>query len=237
MAFSEKVCRRSYLYSKNRAKVNLRDNANKSYGIREEHRVSLQLLEVMEAEWEQLELYGEDDNDQGGPLPLPLPYYIIPTADTLQFLRAQINKYCFLFEHTLAATAKTHSLPEFVMMVLGLRALRFCYGSSLLPAESLLYNDKWTKKKKKKKKKNEAQGDNARGDNAQGDVVKEGMGMKKSIQSCGIGWFLPKIDWGTWRLLPPHNDNMLTRNLHVHDEYKRQWRAVRDLQDVWVRLN
>jgi hypothetical protein len=54
----------------------------------------------------------------------PLPYYIIPTKELLDFLYAQINKF-FLFEHVLAHTATTYSLPETAVMVTALRALRF----------------------------------------------------------------------------------------------------------------
>ncbi|KAK6591254.1 hypothetical protein H4I96_12477 [Botrytis cinerea] len=72
-----------------------------------------------------------------------LPYYIIPTKGALDFLAAQINKYCFLFEHILSHTGKTYSLPETTVMITALRALRFSYGSNLLQQESLLYKDRW----------------------------------------------------------------------------------------------
>ena len=44
-------------------------------------------------------------------------------------------------EHVLAHTARTFSLSETMMMVVALRTLRFCYGSSLLGRESLLYKN------------------------------------------------------------------------------------------------
>jgi hypothetical protein len=56
----------------------------------------------------------------------PLPYYIVPTRELLGFLSARIKKYRFLFEHVLAHTAMTYSLPETIVMVTALRALRFC---------------------------------------------------------------------------------------------------------------
>jgi hypothetical protein len=90
--------------------------------------------------WQQWDL---DDDDGIDNVRSPLPYYIIPTRELLDFLYAQINKYCFLFEYTLAHTARTYSLPETIVMVVALRALRFCYGSSLLRIESLLYKDRW----------------------------------------------------------------------------------------------
>jgi hypothetical protein len=110
-------------------------------------------------------------------------------------------------------------LPETMVMVVALRALRFCYGSNLLQRESLLYKSRW---------------EHTRGPKI---VVKEGLGMQETMARCGIGWFLPKFNWATWRLAPPHGDNILVGNLLMHDEYKRRWRAVKDLRDVHVRFN
>ncbi|KAH7339209.1 hypothetical protein BKA66DRAFT_581921 [Pyrenochaeta sp. MPI-SDFR-AT-0127] len=87
----------------------------------------------------------------------------------LGFLYAQINKYCFLFEYTLAHTARTYSLPETMVMVAALRALRFCYSSSMMRRESLLYKDRWEQN---------------RGVHV---VVREGLGMQETIERCGLG--------------------------------------------------
>ncbi|KFY09998.1 hypothetical protein V491_07848 [Pseudogymnoascus sp. VKM F-3775] len=215
ITFSKGVCEFSYMHSKKRAHANLVDNQWKSYGTREEHRISITMLEEIYQQWVQWDLYDADDgtNDR------PLPYYIVPTSELLDFLYAQINKYCFLFEHILAHTAKTYSLPETVVMVVALRALRFCYGSSLLGRESLLYKDRWEVRRGQKV------------------IVKEGLGMHESMERCGFGWFLPKFNWSTWRLAAPHGENVLVGNLLMHEEYKRRWRAVKDLRDVFIRFN
>jgi hypothetical protein len=215
ITFSQAVCTFAYLHSKKRAHANLTDNQWRSYGIREEHRISLSMMDEIEALWRQWDLYDDSVDDVDS----PLPYYILPTQTLLKFLSAQINKYCFLFEHTLAHAARTYSLPETMVMVVALRALRFCYGSSLLPAELLLYKNRWEQR---------------RGADV---VVKEGMGMQETMERCGLGWFLPKFHWATRRLAPPHGDNMLVGNLLMHAEYKRRWQAVKDLRDVFVRFN
>ncbi|KFY82934.1 hypothetical protein V500_10247, partial [Pseudogymnoascus sp. VKM F-4518 (FW-2643)] len=67
-AFSQEASLRSYLHSKTRAHVNIASGMHKSYGIREEHRLSLvlidELLRWLQA-WE----------DLPAPAPAPLPYY------------------------------------------------------------------------------------------------------------------------------------------------------------------
>lgn len=216
ITFSKGVCEFAYLSSKRRAHANLLDNRWRSYGVREEHRISLSMMEEIYEQWVQWDLYDADDVSGSSP---PLPYYIVPTDELLSFLYAQINKYCFLFEHVLAHTARTYSLPETMVMVVALRALRFCYGSNLLVRESLLYKNRWEVRRGEKL------------------VVKEGLGMRESMERCGLGWFLPKFNWNTWRLAPPHGDNILVGNLTMHEEYKRRWRAVKDLRDVYIRFN
>ena len=215
ITFSKGVCEFSYLHSKKRAHANLVDNRGKSYGIREEHRISLTMMEEIYQQWHQWDLY-DDEVNIGQRL---LPYYIIPTRELLGFLSAQINKYCFLFEHVLAHTAMTYSLPETIVMVAALRALRFCYGSNLIQRESLLYKDRWEQTRGQRR------------------VVKEGLGMRGTMERCGLGWFRPKFNWATWRFAPPHGENILVGNMLMHEEYKRRWRAVKDLRDVYIRFN
>ncbi|KAH7344244.1 hypothetical protein BKA66DRAFT_555043 [Pyrenochaeta sp. MPI-SDFR-AT-0127] len=171
--------------SKTRAHANLVDNRWKSYGIREEHRISMSMIDQINELWCQWDLYDDTIDDA----------------------------------HTLAHTARTYSLPETIVMVAALRALRFCYSSSMMRRESLLYKDRWEQN---------------RGVHV---VVREGLGMQETIERCGLGWFLPKFNWTTRRIAPPHGDNMLIGTLLMHDEYKRRWRAVKDLRDVFVRFN
>jgi hypothetical protein len=61
--------------------------------------------------------------------------------------------------------------------------------------------------------------------------------MRDTMERCGLGWFLPKFNWVTWCLAPLHGENILVGNLLMHEEYKRRWRAVKDLRDVYIRFN
>jgi hypothetical protein len=215
VTFNASTCEHAYLHSKKRAHANLVDNQWRSYGIREEHRVSLAMMDEISELWRDWDLYDDCIDDTAG----PAPYYTVPTKDLLSFLYAQINKYCFLFEHTRAHTARSYSLPETMMMVVALRALRFCYGSSLLQKELLLFKDRW---------------EVTRGASLQ---VREGLGMRASMERSGLGWFLSKFNWSTRRIAPPHSDNMLVGTVLLHAEYRRKWKAVKDLRDVFVRFS
>jgi hypothetical protein len=57
------------------------------------------------------------------------------------------------------------------------------------------------------------------------------------IERCRLSWFLPKFNWATWRLALPYRENMLVRNMLMYKEYKRRWRVVKDLRDVYICFN
>lgn len=215
VSFNEKVCTTAYIHSKKRAAVHLKDSRRQSYGTREEHRVSLAMMDGVCNLWDEWDREGDSAED----VLSPLPYYIIPSQELFDFLCAQINKYCLLFEHTLADVGSAVSLQETMIMVIALRALRFCYSGNLLRKESLLYKDRWER---------------TRGTDV---VVREGLGMQQTMANCGLGWFLPKFSWMSRRLAQPHGDNMLVGNLLMHAEYKRRWKAVKDLSDVYTRFH
>jgi hypothetical protein len=61
--------------------------------------------------------------------------------------------------------------------------------------------------------------------------------MQDTLERCGLGWFLPKFNWVTWRLAPLYGENILVGNILMHKEYKQRWQAVKDLRDIYVRFN
>jgi hypothetical protein len=68
-------------------------------------------------------------------------------------------------------------------------------------------------------------------------VVKEGLGMRGIMERCSLSWFRPKFNWVTWRFALLYGENILIRNILIYKEYKRRWRAVKDLRDVYIRFN
>ena len=85
ITFSRGVCEFAYLHSKKRAHANLMDSHWKSYGVREEHRISLTMMEEIYEQWCQWNIYDADDIAD---TPSLLAYYIVPTIDFLCLLHA-----------------------------------------------------------------------------------------------------------------------------------------------------
>ena len=85
ITFSRGVCEFAYLHSKKRAHANLMDSHWKSYGVREEHRISLIMMVEIYEQWCQWDLYDADDIAD---IPSPLAYYVVPTSDFVCLLHA-----------------------------------------------------------------------------------------------------------------------------------------------------
>ncbi|KAH8799181.1 hypothetical protein F5884DRAFT_640457, partial [Xylogone sp. PMI_703] len=213
--FSSAQCMNSYLHSKRRVHFSLtNDGYDVPYGAREEYRDT---LAVVDRVCEYLDLWSQDPARAPFSTDQSLPFLAIPTKDLFDFIRAQINKYCFLFEFTLINSSGARPLSVTAIMVTALRALRSCYGSYLLSAESLLVKDKWEQK------------------SPRSTISREGLGMEVTMNQYGLAWFLPKIDWLTWRFFDIHQAHIIQGSMLLHKEYHRRYRLVRDLRNVFIR--
>ncbi|KAK4117984.1 hypothetical protein N657DRAFT_606891, partial [Parathielavia appendiculata] len=188
--------KKAYVLSKQRASLNLRECHNRSFGTREEHRISLPLLRQVLADWDSVVLPTREH--------VSLPWFSVPTDDVLHFLRGQINRHCLLFEYILGRAGPMFSLAETVPMVIALRGLRYCYDSNPLFKEPVLFGDEWT----------------------QVEWVpheRTGLGMYRSMQRHGFGWWRAGLfQWESWRFRGPITRRLLVGNLLLHAEYRRR---------------
>lgn len=198
-----------------------------TYGIRAEDRVSLALLRRI------TDLFsssppGSAEDGRGEDEERDHPFFSIPSETMSRFLRASVNRYCFLFEHVKSQTGLKYSLPETVVMAAALRGLRFSYDSSLITKESVLWGDRWTSVQRVRTRGAELRIT---------EVEREGLGLSKTSKAHGFGWWLPgKFDWNTWRFAPEVGDRLAVGNDLLRQDYKRQWRVLKDIRDVHVRM-
>ncbi len=101
-------------------------------------------------------------------------------------------------------------------MTLALRALRFSYISSVLAAKPTLYMDQWT---------------------TQGGTSREGLRLGVAKAQCDFGWMFLKINSGTLGVRDEHSRRVVAGVPLLHSSYKKRWREVRDLGDIYMRLH
>lgn len=221
-SFSYKTCMDSYEHSKERCHIAIRDSSKKSFGVREEHRVSLAALttireKMMQRTLQQSALQQSTTAQPSVEEQRPLPYYRVLSSDTFAFLKAQINRFCWLFDHIQSGLGPIYSLSETVVMITALRSVQFAYGGQLLSKEAFLMKDSWYNQ------------------HDAGQQHVEGLGLQETIAEYGFGWIKPKFDWEAVRPLPTHLPNFMAGALALSKEYRKNWKAVKDLRNVYLR--
>jgi hypothetical protein len=211
--------RDAYLSSKARAHAALMGSMQKSFGTREEHRMSITLLRQLIGSWKSSRVYNKRVQ-----LPKRVPFYSIVSLDFLQFLSFNINKFAWAFEHTLLTCPPNFiSWEKTKLMVLFLRCLRLCIGSQNLAAEYAIWLDRKSVERHV--------------DHEDPLLVKEGIGGGKALARYGYCWFLPKIDWGNWQFNPACSKNMAIGDPKMVQAYRRRAKEVGGIRSLWTRLD
>jgi hypothetical protein len=164
---------KAYLYTKLRCHFASLGAMAKSFGIREEHRVSRALFQTM---GRHLQSRGLDDQRLVTPTEDGSPYYSFKTQTVLQWVRWNINKFCVGFE-------MVHSFQDahFVtwehtrIMLMFLRCLQFSYGGG--PPRKI--GGCWQDVREQ-----------LDADQPNGMRRYEGLGFQRTMERCGYAWFL-----------------------------------------------
>ncbi|EWY79585.1 hypothetical protein FOYG_17279 [Fusarium oxysporum NRRL 32931] len=196
------------------------------YGVRAEDRLSLTLLQRILPHLVSSQTAAQTDHDQASAEREP-PFFAIQSRTVARFLHGNINRYCFLFEYIKSQTGPRYSLPETIVMAVALRSLRFTM-SGIIAKESVLWRDRW---------KSTQHTTTRDGQQQDLEVEREGLGLYRTSQDYGFGWWLPgKFDWDSWRFKSDVGDRLIVGNGILRRDYGRQWRVIRDIRDVHVRM-
>ena len=211
---------KGYLYAKWRCHTGLRGSIKKALGVREEHRMSVQLFRAVDERFQSRGLHRER-------LRLPSgsnsPYYSFRTSTMLRWLRRNINKFCVGFE-----TVFSGQDPHFVtwehtrLMLMFLRCLRVSYGGGLLQKSGGCWRDVRHVP-----------------DDRQPDGLRrvEGLGFCRTMEEFGYAWFLDKVDWATLTFRPTHAPYMMFNNPSMQAVYRRHYGRIRDVRIDFIRVD
>ncbi|KAH8654320.1 hypothetical protein BGZ61DRAFT_435165 [Ilyonectria robusta] len=211
---------KAYLYTKLRCHYALLGSMQKSFGIREEHRVSKELFYAIDSRMRSRELHNMrlvvPTNDSS-------PYYSFTTDTLLRWLRWNINKFCVGFE-----MVYSFQDPHFVtwehtrIMLMFLRCLQFSYSGGLIQKVGGCWQDI-----------------RQRPDPSQPNGLRryEGLGFKRTMEVYGYAWFLDKIDWNTLTFRQPHAAYMMFNNPSMQTVYRARYHQVRDVRIDFIRVD
>jgi hypothetical protein len=206
----------SYMSSKARCAAGIAGSMQKSFGTREEYRTTLSLAR-------QVRVKLRESPDQSWSREIILestmsqPFWRIPTAVFLGYLRANINRFTTGFEyvHTLGAHGYV-SWEHSQIMIMFLRLLKFSYGSHQLSREIALW---WDSKCFHRSGRHAF-----------------GLGFSVTLPQFGYCWFLPKIDWTHFVFRQGLQGQSLFGNVRMAEAYQARWLAVRESKDDFVKI-
>lgn len=166
------TCRQSYNHSGRRYVLASDLNKDRSWGVREEYRISLTLLRAIALE---LDHRGNPELRQAK---TPAPFYVHPTPLVNQFSKVVALPIASWYQETLGfAPEGMLGIDRQKLAILQSFLLKNAWGNSLLCQNPFLWE--------KKMKCSETQ-----------ETIKVGLGLKESIEKYGLGW-LPShmFDW------------------------------------------
>lgn len=212
-----KIIERAYLQSKRRTRDALRACRQKSYGVREEHRITwalfLALMNRLAVE--------EPESLMMTLADCPSYAWAIKSSVYADFLWRSADKFATGFEVTRARCRKELvTWEQTKIMAMFLRCLRFVFGGHLLSRESALW---WSRKERRV-------GEPPR------ERIWYGLGFSNTIARYGYGWLEPRVDWGRLQFHSSITDNVLFGNNVLHGQYLRRGRQIQDFFEITRRM-
>ena len=192
----------SYIAAKNRVSIALRGARFRSYGTREEHRLSMTLLLNIGTRLHQRNL----TNNQ---VCLKPGYFVtIPTNSMVNYLYANISKFAFGFEHSLIRDGGRHISPASTQMArVFLQFLRASYQEYPLGRQ----NGMWLAFK----------------ENQSNDSKAYGLGLKETMKSTGYGFIIPsRIQWSSWQFCPHMAKSTLFTEWTIQRPFTKAYKEV-----------
>lgn len=208
-----KIIENGYLAAKKRTRHALRDANGKSFGIREEHRITWFLyLEIMS----RLQTHEAEERDD-----CPPHAWAVKTLVYLEFLWRSADKFATGFEVVRAlADRQLVTWEETKMMAMFLRNLRYVFGGHLISRESPLW---WSRREG-------TVGEPAR------LRVWYGLGFSNTLPAYKYCWIEPRIDWGVLQFNSDLTDEMLFGNDVLRGQYLKRGGQVQAFFDTTRRL-
>ena len=209
---------RAYLHTKQRCSVALAGCRDRSYGTREEYRVTGAVLVALDA------LFCEQGiaNHPLEPPASSRPFFTHPTTLMLDWWRWNINKLCLGFEMTYSIRPRTFVHWEHTrVMMMFLQCLMRVYGGQghHLRRSLGLWIDRRTR---------------APAEGSDLERVQEGMAMGVHLAHSGYAWMADKLNWGSMVFLPVNRPNMVFNTPSLQSAYIRRYRNVVQAKDEFL---
>lgn len=207
----------AYLTSRDRTLRALRTNIGKSYGVREEHRVTMDLFKSIAIMLESPNMRAKAAASMTPRI--SNPFFCLPTDDVFDFLQYNCLRYIIPFE-VIARSTISKDVPweSTKVMVMLLRCLRSAFTSGLLRDQSAIWKSVTT-------------------DRTTGDR-RVGMGFEETLEQFGFGWLLlGRVDWVHLTFDPALSESILFNDNALLKSYSARWGRVRTVKGTFLEVD
>jgi hypothetical protein len=209
------ILEKAYCASKRRTVYALQDSVQKSFGVREEHRIAWPLFQALRGRLER------EAREELEVILTECPTYVWPiqTAVYADFVLRNVDKFTTGFEVVLTRCQQDYvTWEQTKIMAMFLRCLRFALGSHQLSRESALW---WSRR-----------------ENGPPESRRTwyGLGFSNTLRRYGYGWIEPRIDWERLTFQAVITDEVLFGNRTLRSQYLRRGGQVQDFHDVFLQL-
>lgn len=209
---------KAYLHCKDRCYYGFQASQQKSFGTREEHRVSRTLFRAMDCHMRALDMHNQKEWPS-----IERPYVTLLTTTALSWMHWNINKFCLGFEMVYSLSRKHWVTWEHTrVMLMFLRCLRCSYGHGHPKLSAGCWRDV---------------NETPHSASPNGLRRTEGLGFQVTIDRYGYCWFLDKVDWDTLTFRIPHGQYMLFNNPSMQLAYRARYGQIRDVRIDLIRVD
>ncbi|KAF4345758.1 hypothetical protein FBEOM_276 [Fusarium beomiforme] len=211
-ASGKNVTDRAYLASKRRCHYGLTDSKQRSFGVREEYRMSWTLFQSVLAVLRSLTLEARCHQLPGPPSYL----WAVRTPVFVDYVWHIINKFTTGFELVLAQCSEGLTTWEQTkMMDMFPQCLRVAVGGYDYSRQGALW---WSRRELPQPV----------------DLLRvyHGLGFGRTLEQFGYCWIEPRINWATLKFFPDITDSVVFGNGTLHQRYLKHGGHVRHFFDL-----
>ena len=211
------VLEKSYKHSKDRVNKAINGSIQKSFGVREEHRISWSLLqEIYQASL----AHAVDDIDDNA-AEQSRAVWPVRTENFLRYVWNNVNKYAAGFEMTAARCNRSYvTWEETKIMAMFLRCLRYSLVAHELAREGAL----WWSTRNLVMRSGETR-------------AYVGLAFRISLLRYGYCWMAPLVDWKARMFKHRFRNKVPFGNSALMAHYKANWKDVQAVRDFTVQIN
>lgn len=244
----------AYNATKQRLSSALRRSKDENYGVRQEYRITIELLRKLE-NVEQLESASEGlptssaANSQASSEVTAdeegkhMPYWVLPTKEVNAFAAAELNRWLLCLEVLIgrvsaghdgrSAASQEEQLINGVMVSAVVRVLRMSTSTDYLLHPSMWLGE-WDPEKRRRVR--EVSDDDTEGDSGDGTrhrTKKFGLDLRRCVRENGMAWF--PVEPIHWNVIPTFTSQAIKRLALVSNAFQKSFHKTQNIRSLLLR--